>query len=113
MVKQLQKIGTLCLLLMLAIVSKAESVTAQWNWKQGIPASIANVHVEGKTGSVASDVDGIELCVDATHGKLKTNGDNVQFNAGTILRVPVKSAGDEVTVEAHSYNFKNIKSFFN
>jgi hypothetical protein len=108
MVKQLQKIGTLCLLLMLAIVSKAESVTAQWNWKQGIPASIANVHVEGTTGSVASDVDGIELYVDATHGKLKTNGDNVQFNAGTILRVPVKSAGDEVTVEAHSYNFKNI-----
>ena len=87
----------------------AADVTAQWNWKQGIPASIANVHVEGKTGSVASDVDGIELYVDATHGKLKTNGDNVQFNAGTILRVPVKSAGDEVTVEAHSYNFSNIK----
>ena len=84
-------------------------VKAQWSWKDGIPASIATVHVEGSTGTVASDVDGIELFVDASKGKLKSNGDNVQFNQGTIIRVPVISSNDVVTVVAHPYNFTEIK----
>ena len=96
-----------------AIVNHSKATTqevkATWSWKEGIPASIANVHIEGNTGTVASDVDGIELFVDATSGKLKTNGDNVQFNTGTKIRVPVISSNDIVTVEAHSYNFKDIK----
>ena len=84
-------------------------VKAQWSWKDGIPATIANVHIEGSTGTVPSDVNGIELFVDATKGKLKSNGDNVQFNQGTIIRVPVISSNDVVTVVAHPYNFKEIK----
>ena len=84
-------------------------VKAQWSWKDGVPATIANVHIEGSTGTVASDVAGIELFVDATKGKLKSNGDNVQFNQGTILRVPVISSNDVVTVVAHPYNFSEIK----
>ena len=89
--------------------AEAADVTANWSWKDGIPATIANVHIEGKTGTVASDVDGIELFVDATKGKLKSNGDNVQFNQGTIIRVPVISSNDIVTVVAHPYNYKEIK----
>ena len=91
--------------------SKAEvaDVIATWSWKEGIPASIASTHIEKAVGTVASDVDGIELTVDATKGKLKSNGDNVQFNAGTIIRVPVISSNDIVTVVAHPYNFKEIK----
>ena len=87
----------------------AADVNAQWSWKDGIPATIANVHVEGSTGTVASDVAGIELFVDASKGKLKSNGDNVQFNQGTIIRVPVISSNDVVTVVAHPYNFTEIK----
>lgn len=108
MTKHLKRLGTLCLLLMLAIVSRAD-VTANWSWQNGIPATLANVHIEGKTGSVASDVEGIELFVDATKGKLKSNGDNVQFNQGTIIQVPVISSNDVVTVVAHPYNYKEIK----
>ena len=84
-------------------------VTATWSWQTGVPASIANVHIEGSTGTVASDVDGVELFVDATKGKLASNGDNVQFNQGTIIQVPVISSNDVVTVVAHPYNFKEIK----
>ena len=84
-------------------------VKAQWSWKDGVPATIANVHIEGSTGTVTSDVDGIELFVDAAKGKLKSNGDNVQFNQGTIIRVPVISSNDVVTVVAHPYNFTEIK----
>ena len=108
MTKHLKRLGTLCLLLMLAIVSRAD-VTANWSWQNGIPATLANVHIEGKTGYVASDVEGIELFVDATKGKLKSNGNNVQFNQGTILRVPVISSNDIVTVVAHPHNYTEIK----
>ena len=87
----------------------AAEVKAQWSWKDGVPATIANVHIEGSTGTVASDVAGIELFVDASKGKLKSNGDNVQFNQGTIIRVPVISSNDVVTVMAHPYNFTEIK----
>lgn len=86
-----------------------KDVFAEWSWQNGTPATIANVNIEGKTGTVASTVDGIELFVDATNGKLKSNGDNVQFNKGTIIRVPVISSNDIVTVVAHPYNFTEIK----
>jgi len=84
-------------------------VVATWSWKDGIPASIADVNIEGKEGRVDSDVEGIKLVVDATKGKLKSNGDNVQFNTGTVIRVPVISSNDIVTVVAHPYNFQDIK----
>ena len=84
-------------------------VTATWSWQNGIPASIANVHIEGTTGTVESDVEGIALFVNATNGKLASNGDNVQFNQGTIIQVPVISSNDVVTVVAHPYNFTEIK----
>ncbi len=85
------------------------NVFAEWSWQNGTPASLANVHIEGTTGTVASTVDGIEMFVDATNGKLASNGDNVQFNKGTILRVPVISSNDIVIVIAHPYNFTEIK----
>ena len=84
-------------------------VNAEWSWQNNWPTSLASVHIEGTTGTVASSVEGIELFVDATNGKLASNGDNVQFNKGTILRVPVVSSNDIVTVIAHPYNFTEIK----
>ena len=84
-------------------------VNAEWSWQNNWPTSLASVHIEGTTGTVASSVEGIELFVDATNGKLASNGDNVQFNKGTILRVPVISSNDIVIVIAHPYNFTEIK----
>ncbi len=86
-----------------------EGVLAQWSWKDGVPTTISSVSFEGNSGYVDSDVDGIKLYVNATNGKFVSNGDNVQFNTGTKLQVPVKSAGDVVTVVSHSYNFSEIK----
>ena len=96
-------------LLGMTSTANAETVTAEWNWKTGNPATLSSVHIEGNTGTVASTVDGIDLYVDATSGKFKANGDNVAFNAGTILHVPVVSTKDVVTVKAHPYNYANIK----
>ena len=89
--------------------SVAQDVTATWSWEAGVPSTLSSVNFEGNSGTVASDVEGIEMSVDATSGKFKANGNNVQFNAGTKLQIPVKAAGDVVTVKAHSYNFEEIK----
>ena len=105
--KVLSIFGLLCILL-LPQSMWAQDVTAQWDFQNGIPSTITSVSLQGTTGTVASDVDGIALTVDATKGKLKarTNGD-AQFNSGTIIQVPVKHAKDEVTVTSDGANYTN------
>ena len=105
--KVLSFLGLLCILL-LPQSSWAQDVTAQWDFQNGIPSTITSVSIQGTTGTVASDIDGIALTVDATNGKLKarTNGD-AQFNSGTIIQVPVKHAKDEVTVTSDGAAYTN------
>lgn len=105
--KVLSFFGLLCILL-LPLSLWAQDVTAQWDFQNGIPSTITSVSLQGTTGTVASDVDGIALTVDATKGKLKarTNGD-AQFNSGTIIQVPVKHAKDEVTVVSNGAAYTN------
>jgi len=89
----------------------AETITAEWSWQNNLPAGICDAtNFEGKTGTLASTVEGIELAVDATSGKLNSVGrNNAQCNAGTILQVPVVSTQDVVTVVGYpnyfTYNF--------
>lgn len=76
-------------------------VTALWDFQNVNPSTLAGMTIQGTTGSVPSTVEGIELYVDATNGKLAQRTSDAQFNSGTILRVPVKAAGDEVTVVSY------------
>lgn len=82
---------------------------ANWSWKEKNPASITETNIQGKTGTVASDIDGVLLNVDATSsGKLQYNASGyAQFNNGTIIKVPVRHEGDKVTIEAYpgQYNY--------
>lgn len=95
-------------MLMLSFVSKAQGdVTAVWDFKNHLPTGINEAtNFEGKTGELASTVEGITMFVDATNGKLKGRDSDAQFNNGTILRVPVKSAKDIVTVVCYP-NYHN------
>ena len=89
----------------------AETITAEWSWQNNLPEGICDAtNFEGKTGTLASTVNGIELFVDATSGKLNSVGrNNAQCNQGTILQVPVVSTQDVVTVVGYpnyfTYNF--------
>lgn len=79
--------------------SSPATVTATWDFTNS-DAACANVAFQGDGGTVASDVDGIELIVDATSGKFNSaqrDGD-VQVNEGTIIKVPVVSTNDKVTI---------------
>lgn len=95
MKSNLKQFALLCLLLMVAIAAKAGDVTATWDFKT---MAAGAVYYEGNAGTVASDVEGVELTVDATKGKLKSRGFDAQFNKNTIIRIPVKSTRDHVSI---------------
>lgn len=96
-------------MLVLSLAAKAGDVTAVWDFKNDLPAGIKTATAfEKSSGEVQSTVEGITMFVDATNGKLKGRDTDAQFNNGTIIRVPVKSTSDIVTVVSypnyHNYN---------
>lgn len=95
MKSNLKQFALLWLLFMVAVAAKAGDVTATWDFKS---MAAGAVHYEGNAGTVASDVEGVELTVDATKGKLKSRGSDAQFNKNTIIRIPVKSTRDHVSI---------------
>ncbi len=89
---------------------KDTSVTATWSWQNDTPTGIvSNTSFNANqgdptTGFLDSDLtvdeNTVKLYVDATASgaKLAGNGNNVQFNNGTKILVPVVSTDDVVTV---------------
>ena len=114
--KSLQKMTLMCFFMLVAMVTKAQDVTALWDFQNRVPASLADVALQGTTGEVESTVDGVKLYVDATNGKfnVKDRASDAQVNPGTIIRVPVKSAKDIVTVTSypnyHNYTVGGIEA---
>ena len=108
MKKDLLRFGLLSLLLVFAFIAKAQNVTAVWDFQNNLPEGINTAaNFQGKEGDLASTVEGITMHVNATQGKLKGRTSDAQFNAGTILQIPVKSANDVVTVTSYP-NYHNL-----
>ena len=108
MKKDLLRFGLLSLLLVFAFIAKAQNVTAVWDFQKNLPEGINTAaNFQGNEGDLASTVEGITMHVNATQGKLKGRTSDVQFNAGTILQIPVKSANDVVTVTSYP-NYHNL-----
>ncbi len=102
------------MLLMAAVASKAESVTATWDFhsSDGNYYAAGSANVQGSVGTLdatASDGSTIVLTVDASSGKLYSRGGDAQFNNGTIIKVPVQSTSDVVTVVSYpNYHYYTI-----
>lgn len=108
MKRNLLRLGLLSLLLVFAFIAKAQNVTAVWDFQNNLPEGINTAaNFQGKEGDLASTVEGITMHVNATQGKLKGRTPDAQFNAGTILQIPVKSANDVVTVTSYP-NYHNL-----
>lgn len=108
MKRNLLRLGLLSLLLVFAFIAKAQNVTAVWDFQNNLPEGINTAaNFQGNEGDLASTVEGITMHVNATQGKLKGRTTDAQFNAGTILRIPVKSANDVVTVTSYP-NYHNL-----
>ena len=110
MKKILLRLGLLSLLLVFAFIAKAQNVTAVWDFQKNLPEGINTAaNFQGKEGDLASTVEGITMHVNATKGKLKGRDTDAQFNAGTILQIPVKSANDVVTVTTYpNYHYLTV-----
>lgn len=107
MKRNLLRFGLLSLLLVFACIAKAQDVTAIWDFQNNLPEGINTAtNIQSATGEVKSTVDGISMHVDATTGKLKGRTSDAQFNTGTKLQIPVKSAKDVVTVTSYP-NYHN------
>ncbi len=86
-------------------------ILAQWDFKNNLPAGIsqsATIQGTNGTGKVLSTVEGIVLDVDATASGAKffPRGTDCQINKGTIIHVPVRRIGDEVTVLSYPGYYK-------
>lgn len=108
MKRNLLRLGLLSLLLVFAFIAKAQNVTAVWDFQNNLPEGINTAaNFQGNEGDLASTVEGITMHVNATQGKLKGRTYDAQFNTGTILQIPVKSANDVVTVTSYP-NYHNL-----
>ena len=79
-----------------------------WDFQNGNPSDLAEFStIQGKLASLPSTESGVSLYVDTytNSGKLSDNGNNAQFNAGTILRVPVLSTKDVLTIVAYNDSY--------
>ena len=113
MKKDLLRFGLISLLLVFACIAKAQDVTAIWDFQKNLPEGINTAtNIQSATGEVNSTVDGISMHVDASTGKLQGRQSDAQFNTGTKLQIPVKSAKDVVTVTSypnyHNYTIGGI-----
>ncbi len=98
--------GALFALLFLATSSASATITAKWDWKNQIPASITEANSEGAGAAFIepSNVDGVMLSVSGiestTYVKMAYNSSGyAQVNVGTQIHVPVVSTEDVVTVD--------------
>ena len=108
MKRNLLRLGLLILLLVFAFIAKAQNVTAVWDFQNNLPEGINTAaNFQGKEGDLASTVEGITMHVNATQGKLQGRTSDAQFNAGTILQIPVKSANDVVAITSYP-NYHNL-----
>ena len=108
MKRNLLRLGLISLLLVFAFIAKAQNVTAVWDFQKNLPEGINTAaNFQGKEGDLASTVEGITMHVNATQGKLKGRTSDAQYNVGTILQIPVKSAKDVVTVTTYP-NYHNL-----
>lgn len=113
MKRNLLRFGLFSLLLVFACIAKAQDVTAIWDFQKNLPEGINTAtNFQGTTGEVNSTVNGISMHVDAFTGKLQGRTSDAQFNTGTKLQIPVKSAKDVVTVTSypnyHNYTIGGI-----
>ncbi len=77
----------------------AEDVTATWDFVN----NCANLAAKAEGGSyteetMASNVEGISMTIAYNGGQIKNNDNSYQVTNGVVMQIPVKNAGDEVTV---------------
>lgn len=100
MTRKLQKFATLWLLCLLAGITKAQDMTATWNFKDS--ATVANIAAaSGSTEAItikAIQDNGILLTIEANGNTITKTEDGIETEDGVTFKVPVNSSNDSVFV---------------
>ncbi len=100
----LLRIGTLCLLLILTLVGKAETVTAKWDFTNAeVVAAVTALSGKSEAGTIAAvEKNGVLLTVNANGQTIRDNGNSIQTGNGVVFQVPVLSINDVVKVTGYA-----------
>ena len=104
MSKHLLRLGTLCLMLALALTGKAQDVTATWDFtNKAVVTDVTALTGSSTAGTVkAVEDNGVLLTVEANGQTIRDNGNSIQTGNGVVFKVPVKTTKDIVTVVGYS-----------
>ena len=106
--ENLKRSIVVCLLALCSYIQATADETGLWDFKNMNPSSLSGLKIEGAQKSVASTNSSISMFVIAKSGKFAVRTSDVQLNAKTYLRIPVKSTSDVVTVVAYP-GYANFK----
>lgn len=100
----LLRIGTLCLLLMLTLAGKTETVTATWDFTNTeVVAAVTALSGKSEAGTIAAvEKNGVLLTVNANGQTIRDNGNSIQTGNGVVFQVPVLSINDVVKVTGYA-----------
>ena len=105
----MKRIFTLTTMLLLVLGAANATVTAKWDFQHDYASNAFDMN--GTTGAINSLTGpAIQLSVDASaSGRFWARGTDALFNANTILRVPVASTKDVITVVSYpGYHYYTI-----
>ena len=98
---RLLRFSLLSVLVMLCggFVHATDPVTAKWDFTSDANPRAATF-LQGTSGTLESNVDGVVLSIDANNGKFDSQNrtSDAQVTNGTIVKVPVVSTNDQVTI---------------
>ncbi|MBR6826905.1 MAG: hypothetical protein IKM76_01925, partial [Prevotella sp.] len=81
----------------------AQDVTGTWNYgNAGIMDATMAFSGSSQSGEVeAQEKNGLKMTVEANGASFRANGNNIQVGQGAVFKIPVKNAGDLVTVNGY------------
>ena len=89
----------------------AQDVTGTWNYADaGIMEATMAFSGSSEAGEVeAAEKNGLMMVVEANGASFRNNGNNIQVRTGAVFKIPVKNAGDLITVKGYpGYSYYTI-----
>ena len=94
-----------------AFANDPQDVTGTWSYANaGIMEATMAFSGSSAAGEVeAVEKNGLKMTVEANGAAFRNNGDNIQVRTGAVFKIPVKNAGDLITVVGYpGYSYYTI-----
>ena len=89
----------------------AQDITATWDYADAdVMTATMSFSGSQEAGEVeAKEKNGVKMTVEANGASFRNNGNNIQVRSGAVFKIPVRNAGDLITVKGYSgYSYYTI-----